>query len=94
MNDTKFKAGFDPRRNTKGRPRGKTNVAAEQIREWITDFLKAKWQDLYASFDQLKPREKWDIALRLMAHKLPAPTLTEADYDIIIERLKKEEMEN
>jgi len=81
--ETKFKTGTDPRRNTKGRPKGRPNKATEAIRAVLADFIAINIEDIQSQYDSLKPAEKLQFIDRLLKHVLPAPL---PDYELMSEQ--------
>ena len=93
MADTKFKSGADPRRNTKGRPKGKQNKTTEAMRGVLADFLADNLPDLQKQYDSLKAAEKIQFIDRLLKHVLPAPIdpvlrLSDEDFEKLIIELQ------
>ena len=80
--ETKFKPGTDPRRNTKGRPKGKPNKTTEAMRGVLADFLSDNLPDLQKQYDSLKAAEKLQFIDKLLKHVLPAPL---PDYELMTE---------
>ena len=101
--DTRFKPGFDERRNTQGRPKGVPNKKAEKIRQQIAKFLEGKTPELVTLWKALgdpktRPaaRERLAFFERLLRHVLPAPKtgdiledMSEQDMDKLIDYLRK-----
>ena len=83
MGDTKFKPGSDPKRNTRGRPKGKQNRTTEAMRGVVADFISDNLPDLQNQYDSLKAAEKLQFIDRLLKHVLPAPL---PDYELMSEK--------
>ena len=81
--ETKFKPGTDPRRNTKGRPKGKPNKTTEAMRGVLADFIDANLPDIQKQYDSLKAAEKLSFIDKLLKHVLPAPL---PDYELMSEQ--------
>jgi len=67
---------------SKGRPKGAKNKSSERIRKFFSDFIEDHLQDLNNSFDELRPREKFNVLLEMA--KYVTPTL-KAQGDLIDE---------
>jgi hypothetical protein len=95
MTETKFKPGHDPRRNTKGRPKGKQNKSTEQIRQALQLFITKNLSGLQTDFNELETaRERLAFIEKLIKHVLPPPLqplekLTEEQITDIINQLKQ-----
>ena len=92
--ETKFKPGTDPRRNTKGRPKGKPNKTTEAMRGVLADFIDANLPDIQKQYDSLKAAEKLSFIDKLLKHVLPAPLpdyelMTEKQFEQYIQELKE-----
>ena len=92
----KFITGHDPRRNTRGRPKGKANKTTDQLRRTVQEFIDHNLQTLQADFDQLdKPIDRLNFVEKMLKHVLPAPLdpilrLNDKGFEELIDRLKKQ----
>lgn len=91
-----FQSGDDPRRNTKGRPKGSPNKSTDELRSMFRDFLSANMERLQSDFDQLEPKDRLLFIDRVARLILPPPmhelqTLTDEQLDHLIYKLKSEQ---
>ncbi|HDP55268.1 MAG TPA: hypothetical protein ENN24_06275 [Bacteroidetes bacterium] len=85
----------DPRINRKGRPKGSPNKTVEELRSAIKHFIDDNLETLQADFDKLEPKDRLAFVERLLKHVLPPMVtsleqLSEADLDILLNKLKNE----
>jgi hypothetical protein len=90
-----FKPGRDPRRNTKGRPKGSGDLSVEGIRSLMREFLADNLPGLQEVYDKLIANQKWTLLERIAKHVVPPPLdpverLSEDQF----ERLKEEIIES
>jgi len=91
-----FQSGDDPRRNTKGRPKGSPNKSTDEIRSMFRDFLSANMDKLQQDFDSLEPKDRLQFIDRVARLVLPPPLhelqmLTDEQLDQLIYKLKNEQ---
>ncbi|MBW6481169.1 MAG: hypothetical protein K0B37_17200, partial [Bacteroidales bacterium] len=53
-----FTKGHDPRRNTKGRPKGSPNKKTDEIRALVQDFIEVNIERLQKDFELLEPKDR------------------------------------
>ncbi len=92
-----FSPGYDPRRNTTGRPKGAHNKINIHIKNWIGQFLQQSQNQFEADMLELSPRDRVLIYEKLLKYILPTEKtphqtefeiLTDGQIDEIIEKLK------
>lgn len=84
----------DPRINRKGRPKGSPNKSVEEVRNLVQQFVENNLETLQEDFNQLEPKDRLMFIEKLLKHVLPNPIvsleqLSEADLDILLDKLKK-----
>lgn len=57
--------------NPSGRPKGTPNKVTSTMREWVSEILANNQKQLEADFKALTPKERWQIAERLMNYVMP-----------------------
>ena len=89
-----FKEGPDPRRNTKGRPPGTTEM--KRIRQVLTDILSNNLDKIQEDLDTLTSFQRLQLIERLMKYVVSPPPpenlldgLSDADLDKLIDHIKK-----
>ena len=92
MSNTKFKPG------NPGKPKGAKNKVVVDIRERVTAFINANWEEAQNQYDQLEPRDKLAYLEKLMNYAIPKlaavsniiafENMTDIQLDEIIDRLK------
>lgn len=85
--------------NKAGRPVGSTNKATGKLREWLTEFLEDRREQIIADWDKLEPRDRILLFEKLLKYSLPTlqattltsefDKLTDHDLDRIISALCK-----
>jgi len=76
-----FKKGEDPRRNTKGRPKGSLNRLSRDMKITIIEFLEDRWPEVVNEFDKLKGRDKIKIYLELLSYGVPKMQAVQMEID-------------
>lgn len=54
-----------------GRKSGSKNLNTEQVREYYNMLIKDRYDQLADDLDQLKPKDRWEVILRLSQFVLP-----------------------
>lgn len=85
-----------------GRKHGSRNKATQQIRENFLQFIEDNLLKLQSDFDQLDPKDRFKVLLDMAKFVLPTlkavefgnvlDELSEADFQILIEKLKTEHL--
>ena len=92
---SEFKKGVDPRRNTKGRPKGQKNRTTEQVRGLIQQFIEDNIDDIQADYNALEGKDRLQFFEKLLKHILPQPlhvvdALTDEDFERLLARIKED----
>ena len=87
----------DPRINRAGRPRKEPGKSTEEIKQMALEFLAEKLPDLYAIYDELKPREKHTLLTTLFKMTVPPPVdelarLSDEQLNELISRLREQNL--
>lgn len=85
-----------------GRKHGSRNKATQQIRETFLHFIEDNIEKLQSDFDQLEPKDKFKVLFDMARFVMPTlkavefgnilDDLTEADFQILIDKLKQEHL--
>lgn len=83
---------------TGGRMKGTPNKTTEELRSMVQNFLEQHWETLHSDFEKLQPSQRVMFLEKLLTHVLPKPItdlsqLNEADLDLLINRLRKQQDE-
>lgn len=62
-----------------GRKTGSENKASKEVREYFNMLIRDRYDQLAEDLDQLKPKDRWEVILRLSQFVLPK--LQQVDYN-------------
>lgn len=54
-----------------GRKSGSENLATKEVREYFNMLIKDRYDQLAEDLDRLKPRDRWEVIIRLSQFVLP-----------------------
>lgn len=82
----------------KGRPKGSKNKSTTEIRDFFTQFVGNRIEDLETAFDDLEPREKFKFLLDMAKFILPTlrsvgstlDELSDEQFARVVEQIKRE----
>lgn len=66
-----FKKGYDPRRNTRGRPKGTKNVTPAELRTLVTKTATDFFPEIITALYKLDDDKKVQYGLRLLEFAIP-----------------------
>lgn len=72
-------SGFKGNPNTKGRPRGAKNRTTAQTKAIIQQLVNNEIDTLPALLDKLKPKERIEAVIKLMAYLIPKQSQIQID---------------
>ena len=82
----------------RGRPKGSKNKTTTEIREFFTEFVGNRIEDLDLAFDELEPREKFKFLLDMAKFVVPTlrsigstiNELSDEQFEKIVKHIKNE----
>lgn len=85
-----------------GRKKGSKNKITQKVRETFLHFINANLDRMQKDFDGLEPRERFKVLFDMAKYVMPTlksvefgnvlDELSEEDFNILIEKLKKEHL--
>ena len=90
--DTKFQKGHDPRRNTKGRPKGEAE-RVRQVRELVGNIIEENLPLIQQDLKKMRPRQRAEIIERLLRFYLPTLKSLDLSLDVDIMKLNDQDIE-
>ena len=60
--------------NPDGRPKGTPNKATTDLKIWVQAFIENNIEVLEQNFEQLEPKDKWQVLVKLLAFVIPRYT--------------------